>query len=175
MTATTWSKSGSLTGLHGHARTSKARRAASISSRWRFTHSAGVALLATTLPALANDRATVDAFYTESRTAAGPWDKAMVAARILASDWKSCGDYSGKAHRPDGLTAMLVGLHQLMPDLVWKIEKVLQAGNLHVVRGRATGTPKGMPYGVDGKIVGSDHVEDWAGALRQLSGPDHSI
>jgi len=56
---------------------------------------------------------------------------------------------------------------------------------IFVVRGRASGTPQGPLFGVDGKgfdimsidihrvqdgrIVESYHVEDWAGALRQLS------
>lgn len=148
----------------------------------------GAALLATTLPALANDRATVEAFYGNYLTAAGPKDKAAVAARILSADWKSYGDYSGKANTPDGLTKMLVGFHQLMPDLTWKIEEILQAGNRYVVRGRASGTPKAPFFGVDGKgkgftimsidihtvkdgkIIESYHVEDWAGAMKQLSG-----
>ena len=57
-----------------------------------------------------------------------------------------------------------------------------------VVRSRATGTPTGPLFGVDGngrsfdiltidihtiehgKITRSYHVEDWAGALQQLSG-----
>jgi len=65
---------------------------------------------------------------------------------------------------------------------------VIEAGDKVIVRGRATGTPKGPMFGVDGqgrafdiltidihtvkdgRIVLSHHVEDWAGALRQLSG-----
>jgi len=56
------------------------------------------------------------------------------------------------------------------------------------MRSRATGTPKGPLFGVDGegrsfdiltidihtvengKIVTSYHLEDWAGALQQLQG-----
>ena len=63
-----------------------------------------------------------------------------------------------------------------------------QDGETVIVRSRATGTPKGPFFGVDGqgrsfdimaidihtvengKITRSYHVEDWAGALRQLSG-----
>lgn len=134
------------------------------------------------------DRSTIEAFYNEYLSAAGPQDKAAVATRILAADWKSYGDYSGKANTPQGLTAMLGGFHKLMPDLTWKIEDILQSGNRYVVRGRATGTPKGPLFGVDGqgrsftimsidihtvtdgKITESYHVEDWSGALRQLSG-----
>jgi len=66
--------------------------------------------------------------------------------------------------------------------------KMIQDGNKIVVRSRATGTPKGPLFGVDGKGKGFDiltidihtvengkitrsyHVEDWAGALQQLKG-----
>lgn len=74
----------------------------------------------------------------------------------------------------------------MIPDLKWAIEEMIQDGNRVVVRSRATGTPVGPLFGVDGKgkgfdimtidihtvenckIVRSYHVEDWAGALRQL-------
>ena len=64
---------------------------------------------------------------------------------------------------------------------------MIQEGDRVVVRSRATGTPAGPLFGVDGKgkrfdiltidihtiedgkIVRTYHVEDWAGALRQLS------
>jgi predicted ester cyclase len=80
------------------------------------------------------------------------------------------------------------GFAKLIPDLNWAVEEKLQDGNRLVVRGRATGTPNGPLFGVDGqgksfdimtidihtvengKIVQSYHVEDWAGALRQLKG-----
>lgn len=63
---------------------------------------------------------------------------------------------------------------------------IVQGGKV-VVRSRATGTPKGPLFGVDGKgkgfdimsidihtlvdgkIVQTHHVEDWSSALRQLS------
>lgn len=75
-----------------------------------------------------------------------------------------------------------------MPDLNWDVQEMIQEGNKVVVRSRATGTPKGPLFGVDGqgrsfdiltidihtvedgKIMQSYHVEDWAGALQQLSG-----
>ena len=65
---------------------------------------------------------------------------------------------------------------------------MIQAGDRVIVRGRASGTPKGPLFGVDGKgksftimsidihtikdgkIVKTYHVEDWAGALAQLKG-----
>jgi predicted ester cyclase len=75
---------------------------------------------------------------------------------------------------------------QLIPDLGWKAEEILQVGSRVIVHGRARGTPKGPLFGVEpsgkpfeimaidvhtvenGKIVTTYRVEDWAGALRQL-------
>ena len=140
------------------------------------------------VPAKANDRALVEAFYTDFLSATGPADKAAVTSKIMAEGWVSIGDYSGQTKSREALAKQVVGFHQLMPDLAWKIEEILQSGNRYIVRGRASGTPKGPLFGVDGggksfsimsidihevqggKIVKTYHVEDWATALRQLSG-----
>ena len=135
----------------------------------------------------ADDRAVVTAFYTDFLNVSGPKDKAAVAEKVMAADWKSIGGYVGEAKGRAAVTQQIMGFHQLIPDLTWSIEEVLQAGNRYVVRGKATGTPKGPLFGVDGKgksftilsidihevkdgrIVTSYHVEDWAGALQQLA------
>jgi predicted ester cyclase len=135
----------------------------------------------------ADDRAVVEAFYRDYLDASGPKDKAAVAAKMMAPDWKSIGDYSGKSKSGEALTKQILGFHQLIPDLSWKLEEILQSGNRYVVRGRASGTPKGPLFGVDGggksftimsidihevvngRITTTYHVEDWAGALQQLS------
>jgi predicted ester cyclase len=142
-----------------------------------------------TQPGMANDRTIVEAFYTQLLAANGAKDKPAEAARLLAPGFQSIGDYSGKTKSRDELGKQLTGFAQLIPDLEWKIEEILQAGNRFVVRGRASGTPKGPFFGVDGKgktftimsidihevsngqIVKTFHVEDWATALRQLSAP----
>lgn len=80
------------------------------------------------------------------------------------------------------------GFAQLIPDLNWEVQAMHQDGNFVTVRSRATGTPVAPFFGVDGEgrgfdiltidiheledgmIVRSWHVEDWAGALQQLSG-----
>lgn len=151
---------------------------------------AAAALVLASVPATlaqTNDRAVVEAFYTEFLNSNGPKDKAAIAAKVLAENWKSVGDYVSPPKGRDAVTKQIIGFHQLIPDLGWKIEDLIQAGNKFIVRGRATGTPKGPLFGVDGagksfaimsidihevvngKIVVSHHVEDWAGALRQLS------
>ena len=79
------------------------------------------------------------------------------------------------------------GFGKLIPDLRWDIKDVLVDGNRIIVRSEASGTPVGPLFGVapsgksfkimtidihtikDGKAVAAHHVEDWAGAIRQLS------
>ncbi|HMQ57108.1 MAG TPA: ester cyclase [Rhizobiaceae bacterium] len=137
--------------------------------------------------ALADDKATVQAFYN---FLSNPSSKESATALMDATsaNWESLGDYSGVAKTRDAFVQQVGGFGQLIPDLEWKVEEMLQDGNRIVVRGHATGTPVGPMFGVDGqgrsfsilsidihtvedgKIVRTWHVEDWAGALRQLSG-----
>ena len=81
----------------------------------------------------------------------------------------------------------IAGRLKAIPDLKWEIKEVLVSGNRVTVRGEATGTPAGEFFGVPhggksfkimsidihtidgGKITRSYHIEDWAGAIRQLS------
>jgi predicted ester cyclase len=157
----------------------------------RFAAGAIVAstLLAFASQASANDRAVVEAFYTQLLSASGARDKMAAAEGILAPGFHSIGDYSGKLKSREELAKQLQGFNQLVPDLTWKIEEILQTGNRYTVVSRASGTPKGPMFGVDGKgksfvimtidvhevvngkIVKVLHVEDWAGALRQLTAP----
>lgn len=153
-----------------------------------FAAATAVAIVASMAgPVLADDRATVEAFYVRLLSASGAKDKAAEADRILAPDFQSIGDYSGKSKSRDELAKQLGGFMKLIPDLNWKIEEIVHSGDRYVVRGRATGTPNGPFFGVDGKgksfdilsidihqvaggkIVKTYHVEDWAGALRQLA------
>lgn len=137
--------------------------------------------------ALADDKATVQTFY-DFLSNPGSESHAKVFRANVSDDWKSIGDYSGKTKSAPALIGQLAHFAKLIPDLNWKIEEMIQAGNRVIVRGRATGTPKGPLFGVDGKgksftimsidihtleggkITESYHVEDWAGALRQLKG-----
>jgi predicted SnoaL-like aldol condensation-catalyzing enzyme/predicted ester cyclase len=74
-----------------------------------------------------------------------------------------------------------------VPDLRWTIKDVLTLGDQIVVRGEATGTPVGELWGAkptgksfktmaidiftvkNGKLASAYHVENWVGALQQLS------
>ena len=135
--------------------------------------------------AMADNGPIVQKFYAflSNPTSAQHAD-AMKAA--TAEKWESVGGYSGKIKTRGAFVGQVGGFGKLIPGMNWKVEEMIQAGDRVVVRGRATGTPKGPMFGVDGngksfdimsidihtieggKIVRTYHVEDWAGALRQL-------
>lgn len=77
---------------------------------------------------------------------------------------------------------------EVVPDLEWTPQEILQNGNRYTVRSIATGTPVGAFFGVDpatgksfeimsidivtvdgGKISQIYHLEDWTGAIAQLT------
>lgn len=113
-------------------------------------------------------------------------DLKALSEQALSPDWKSYSsetDFKGR----DGFVAQVGGFGKLIPDLKWEIKDVLVDGNRIIVRSEASGTPAGPFFGVppsgksfkimtidihtikDGKAVTAHHVEDWAGAIRQLS------
>ena len=112
-------------------------------------------------------------------------DIKALSEQALSPDWKSYSsetDFKGR----DGFVAQVGGFGKLIPDLKWDIKDVMVDGNRIIVRSEASGTPVGPFFGVqptgksfkimtidihtikDGKAVTAHHVEDWAGALRQL-------
>jgi len=136
--------------------------------------------------AMANDKLVVQSFYD---FLSNPASEQHAAAFKAATDenWQSIGDYSGENKKRDQFIGQVSGFFaKLMPDLNWEVQEMIQEGKTVVVRSRATGTPQGPLFGVDGegrsfdiltidihtvkngKIVTSYHVEDWAGALQQL-------
>jgi len=137
---------------------------------------------------IADDKAIVQTFYDFLSNPASE-DAASAFKAATDENWQSVGDYSGNSKNRDQFIGQVSGFFaKLMPDLNWDVQEVVQEDNKVVVRGRATGTPKGPLFGVDGqgksfdiltidihtlekgKIVSSYHVEDWAGALQQLKG-----
>ncbi|MDV7338369.1 ester cyclase [Terasakiella sp. A23] len=112
------------------------------------------------------------------------------ASASLHADWISY--YSADGYKTlDQTMGFLTGpLVQMVPDLNWEIKSVsVTTDNEIVVRGEATGTPVGKAFFgqpvsgksfkimsidihtvKDGKISKSYHIEDWAGALKQLAG-----
>lgn len=133
----------------------------------------------------ADDKAVVQSFY-DFLSNPGSESHAKTFRSNVTSDWQSIGNYSGKNKNAKAFIGQLGFFAKRIPDLNWKVEEMIQAGNKIVVRGRATGAPNGPLFGVDGqgksftiltidihtikdgKILTSYHVEDWAGALKQL-------
>jgi len=130
-------------------------------------------------------RKLVEPFYSMLNQPASKDLKAL-SEQVLAPDWKSYSsetDFKGR----DGFVAQVGGFGKLIPDLKWDIKDVMVDGNRIIVRSEASGTPVGPFFGVaptgksfkimtidihtikDGKAITAHHVEDWAGALRQLS------
>ena len=113
-------------------------------------------------------------------------DVAKLLGEATSPEWTSCGDNEVCLPR-ERVIAGFKSRGETIPDLKWEIKEVLVAGNRVIVRGEASGTPAGAFMGVqpagkrfrvmsidvhtieNGKMVRSYHLEDWAGAVRQLS------
>ena len=109
-----------------------------------------------------------------------------LADKVLAADWKSYSSETEFKGR-EAFVGQVTGFGKLIPDLRWDIKDVLVDGQRVIVRSEASGTPTGPFFGVppggksfrimaidvhtfrDGKAITARHVEDWAGAIRQLS------
>ena len=137
--------------------------------------------------ATAENADTVQTFY-DLLSNPGSENHAVAFVNATADTWESVGDYSGSNKSRDAFLGQVGGFARLLPDLNWAIQEIHESGDFVTVRSRATGTPVAPFFGVDGqgrsfdimtidihelangKIVRSYHVEDWAGALQQLSG-----
>ena len=137
--------------------------------------------------AIADNADTVQAFY-DLLSNPGSETHTTAFVEATADTWESVGDYSGENKSRDAFLGQVGGFAKLLPDLNWAIQDLHDSGDFVTVRSRATGTPVAPFFGVDGegrsfdimtidiheladgKIIRSYHVEDWAGALQQLSG-----
>lgn len=130
-------------------------------------------------------RASVAPFY-KALNAEFAKDSPDLVRQSTAPQWVSCRGNDVCNNRDE----VIAGIGQRLtsvPDLKWEIREVLVAGNQVTVRGEATGTPAGEFMGAPhtgksfklmsidvhtlegGKLVRSYHIEDWLGAVRQLS------
>ncbi len=133
-----------------------------------------------------NARSIVAPFY-DALTKPSSKDVRSLVEGIASPDWRSfAGEAASKGR--DEFIQQVVGFGKLIPDLVWDIKEVIADGDKIVVRSEASGTPAGdfmgVPHGgkrfaimtidihtvAGGKLVRAHHVEDWAGAIRQLKG-----
>ena len=130
-------------------------------------------------------RASVAPFY-KALNAAFASDSPDLIRQATAPEWVSCRG-NDVCNSRDEVIAGLSARLKSVPDLTWQIKEVIVSGNQITVRGEATGTPAGEFFGTahtgksfkvmsidvhtlqDGKMVRSYHIEDWIGAVRQLS------
>ena len=137
--------------------------------------------------AVADNAQSVQTFY-DLLSNPGPDSHVSAFVGATSDTWESVGDYSGQNKTRDAFLGQMGFFDKLIPNLEWTVEAMHQDGDFVTVRGRATGTPVGPLFGVDGqgrsfeiltidihelsdgKIIRSYHVEDWATALRQLAG-----
>ena len=154
--------------------------------RYLMFAAAAVLVAFTSLPAMADDKPVVKAFYTQLLSAPNAPDIEQRVANVVVDKWVSIPTPRGGKDAA-GLVKSLKGFGAAIPDLKWTIQEILQDGNRYIVRSIATGTPVKPMFGVppsgkgfeimtidihtveDGKIVRSYHVEEWAKAIKQLS------
>src|SRR5262245_17657890 len=113
-------------------------------------------------------------------------DSPDLIRQATAPEWVSCRG-NDVCNSRDEVIAGVGARLKSVPDLKWQIKEVLVSGNQITVRGEATGTPSGEFFGAaptgksfkimsidvhtieGGKMVRSYHIEDWIGAVRQLT------
>ena len=150
---------------------------------------AGIAISLATLPARAEistdaARAGVAPFY-RALNAEFANASADLIRQATAPEWVSCRG-NDDCNTRDQVIAGIGARLKSVPDLKWEIKEISVGGNQVTVRGEATGTPAGEFMGAPhsgksfklmsidvhtiegGKMVRSYHLEDWAGAVRQL-------
>jgi predicted ester cyclase len=133
----------------------------------------------------AQARAIIAPFYLALNATSGDEVSALVM-QATSAEWESCSGHDACRTR-DKAIAGIAGLRKAIPDLKWEVKEVLVAGNRAVVRGEASGVPRGEFMGTSysgksfkvmsidvhtiegGRMVHSYHVEDWMGAARQLA------
>jgi predicted ester cyclase len=159
--------------------------------RRRFVLSAlvaGASLLATSAGAeigTEDARASIAPFY-KALNAEFAGESADLIRQATAPDWVSCRG-NDVCNSRDEVIAGVASRLKSIPDLRWQIKDVLVSGNQVTVRGEATGTPTAEFFGVaatgksfkvmsidvhtieGGKMVRSYHIEDWIGAVRQVT------
>lgn len=129
-------------------------------------------------------KAVVAPFYASLNQPASKDVRALIEG-VASPEWRSfAGENASKGR--DEFIQQVIGFGKLIPDLTWEIKEVFSDGDRVIVRSEASGTPSGdfmgVPHSgkrfsimtidvhtvVEGKLVRAHHVEDWAGAIRQL-------
>jgi predicted SnoaL-like aldol condensation-catalyzing enzyme/predicted ester cyclase len=116
----------------------------------------------------------------------GKKDVAALLAKAANPDYRSYSTNEDWLTR-DQLAEIFKMMGSVTPDLRWTIEDIQTFGDQIVVRGKATGTPTREFFGAkptgksfntmaldlftvkNGKLASAYHVENWVGALQQIS------
>jgi predicted SnoaL-like aldol condensation-catalyzing enzyme len=116
----------------------------------------------------------------------GKKDVAALLAKAANPDYRSYSTNEDWLTR-DQLAEIFKMMGSVTPDLRWTIEDIQTSGDQIVVRGKATGTPTREFFGAkptgksfntmaldlftvkNGKLASAYHVENWVGALQQIS------
>lgn len=154
---------------------------------YKLLITAMLATIAASSVAHASDEDVVRSLYSEVFSKAASPTLAEAGDKILAPNWQSFGDYSGKFKNRQELYGLYGGIGKTVPNLHVEVKEIVHAGNRYIVRGELTGTPVADFFGVkptgksfdimnidvhtveNGQIVSTYHLEDWAGALQQLN------
>lgn len=132
-------------------------------------------------------KALVTQFYEGALTVNDKTTSSAVLERLLAEDFQSVNGQETKT-KPV-LMKQIEFFWKLIPNLAWRPQELIAEGDKVVVRSVATGSPKGAFMGLEldgsrsftidtidihqlagGKVVRVYHLEDWATAIKQLSG-----
>ena len=130
-------------------------------------------------------RASIAPFY-KALNAEFAGESANLIRQATTPEWVSCRGNTDCNSR-DQVIAGVGARLKSVPDLKWEIKEIAVSGSQVTVRGEATGTPAGEFMGAPhsgksfklmsidvhtmegGKMVRSYHIEDWIGAVRQLT------
>jgi len=153
-----------------------------------LTAAAVAAATLLTGPAIASDTDidTVRAFYADILTAPAETTEARYY-QLFSPDIVSVPTPPG-GPGAQGMLNTVAYLGQVVPDLTWTPDEIIDIGGRFVVRGTAAGTPVGPFFGVDpatgkgfeimsidivtvedGQITHIYHLEDWTSAIAQLT------
>ena len=147
-----------------------------------------ISVLETACATRARDRVIVEAFHAEFLGRPMAPDLQDIAGRILAPGYTTRGGPAGHEVGAEALVACWRRVGRAVPDFGIEVQDVLQSGDRWIVRSVMFGTPVGRFLGldptgrsfsyqaihihrlVDGLIAETWHVDDMAGAARQLLG-----
>lgn len=147
---------------------------------------AAIAASAIATAASASDLDTVRSFYSDILTAPAETTEAQYY-EIFSPEIVSIPTPPG-GPGAQGMINTIAFLGQVVPDLTWTPDEIIEADGRYIVRGTARGTPVGPFFGVDpatgrsfeimsidivtleeGLISHIYHLEDWTGAVAQLT------